>query len=262
MTDFTSSYPAFPPGFWRRVELHPAPGMIIAGLEDDAHRFLLRLRHRQGRIVGVDVQADRYPWSTCATSGDFLRQQLIGCTLQNVASLDPFQHCTHLYDLVILGAAHSDAKQATCFDFQVADPVEHCTTAILWEDGVQVLCWHLRDTFIEGPGEWAGRELRRLSSWKHELPARTALLAAALRRALFVSGVRRQPSVSRATERAADRGPERTGACYTYQLPRAFDAIRTLAPRDFSLLGSAPLQDFDPKYLQDHFNHHPPKDSS
>lgn len=261
MTDITSSYPAFPPGFWRRIELHPAPGMIVAGLEDDAHRFLLRLRHRAGCIVDVDVQADHYPWSTCATSGDFLGRQLAGRTLQDVASLDPYQHCTHLYDLAILCAAHVDTKRSVRFDLQVADPVEQRSTAILLEDGVQTLCWQLNGTFIEGPGEWAGRELRKLSSWKHELPPRIALLAAALRRALFVSGVRRQSHVMEA-ERASDRGPERMGVCYTYQMPRALYTSRTLAPRDFSLSGAAPLQDFDPKFLQDHFNNPRPRGSS
>lgn len=260
MPDLTSIYPNFPPGFWRRVELHSTPSMIIAGMEDDAHRFLLRLGHQAGCLVNVDVQANRFPWSTCATSGDYLRQQLVGRTLQDVASMDPYQHCTHLYDLAILAAAHADTTRSVRFDFQVADPVEQCSTATLFEGGRQVLRWHLRDTIIEGPEEWAGRELRELSSWKHELTPRTALLAAALRRALFVSGVRRQPRVME-TERAGDR-PERMGVCYTYQMPRARDARRTLALKDFSRSGAAPLQDFNPESLPHHFDHYRPKDSS
>jgi len=60
----SAAYPSFPPGFWRRIELYPAPRMIIAGLDDDVHRFLMRLSHHEGMIMGVEARAERFPWST------------------------------------------------------------------------------------------------------------------------------------------------------------------------------------------------------
>lgn len=250
MTGSGSRFPRFPPGFWRRIELHPYPGLVIAGLEDDVHRFLLRIRHRNSRIAAVDVRADRYPWSSCPGAGDFLTRQLVGRSLDDVAGLNPAEQCTHMHDLAILGAVHADGEAPVRFDLQVADRVEQRTRADLLENGVRALSWDLNGTQIEGPIEWAGKDLRKLSAWKRELTPRDAIRATILRRAVFVSGVRRQPAVD-PTERAADRGPERLGACYTYQLPRALDAVRVLDDRkDFSLSGTEPLQDFDPESLK------------
>jgi hypothetical protein len=99
----------------------------------------------------------------------------------------------------------------------------------------------------EGPGEWAGRNLRQLSTWKASLPPVLAERAMLLRRAVHISNGRN--SAALAVERAADRGPARMGACFTYQMPRALDACRS--PdwiRDFSRSNIPPLSDFDPEH--------------
>lgn len=236
-------FPSYPPGFWRRIDMVPFAGHIIAGLEDDAHRFFLRVSHDGALITDVTARADRFPWSTCPGAAPFLSEQLTGRTLEDVAALDPTIHCTHLYDLAVIAAAHAGAPAPVRFDMQVADRVDARTTATLFQDGQVRLQWRLNDTEIEGPGEWAGRNLKKLSVWKQELPPETALWAAMLRRAAFVSGVRRQPEFT--PGQTADRGPLRIGACFTYQLPRARDATRsTNWRRDFSQSPDAPLRGF------------------
>ena len=47
-----SAFPQFPPGFWRRIVLHPGQGWIGGAVEDDMHHFRLRFDHADGVIVG------------------------------------------------------------------------------------------------------------------------------------------------------------------------------------------------------------------
>lgn len=246
MSGYDSAFPAFPPGFWRRIALHPFPGAVIAGLEDDVHRFVLRLAHEDGSITSVDARAERFPWSSCAEAGAFLAEQLVGSSLPAVAALDPRSHCTHLLDLAILCAAHAHDHEPVRFDLMVADRREGRTSGTLLENGVPVLQWQVNRTRIEGSGDWTGRDLREFSSWKQALSPAVARRAMMLRRAIFVSGVRAhaQPMDGH----AADRG--RLGACYTYQMPRARDAVPSRQRRmDFSRGSEGPLQDFEPERL-------------
>lgn len=235
------------PGFWRRIRLQPDAGVIRAGLEDDFHCFLLELRHSDGLITGLDVRAERIPWSTCDEAGAFLAEQIIGQPLQAAAKLDPHEHCTHLFELIVLCAAHANDAQLVQFDLRVPDREQGRTCATLSENGEVVLRWEMNGTLIEGSAPWAGRDLRELSRWKTSLPAVEAERAMLLRRVVHISGGRNSKSL--AVERASDRGPARMGACFTYQLPRAENAFRTPDwVRDFSLAGTEPLQNFDPQW--------------
>ena len=241
--------PGFSPGFWRRIELHPAQGAIVAGLEDDVHRFLVRLEHRDGIIVGAVAKAERFPWSTCADAAPFLAEQLVGKSWQALAELDAHSHCTHLFDLAVLCAAHADDAGPVRFDMRVADRIEGRTNATLFENDVAVVQWQLNGTLIEGPAQWAGLDMRKLSVWKRDLTPAQARYAMLLRRAVYVSGARAH--ADRMVGRAADRGPDRMGACFTYQMPRALDAEASRNPlNDFSAADTGPLQGFDPKALQ------------
>jgi hypothetical protein len=241
-------YPSFPPGFWRRIALHPRRGVVVAGLEDDVHRFALVITHRDGRIAQVQARTERAPWSTCPDAGGFIAEQLTGQRLDAVAACDPRQHCTHLYDLAVLCAARADDPGPTVFDRQVADRLEGRTSAMLLENGVPKLRWRVADGVIQGSDAWAGRALRELSRWKAELAPDDVIRAMLLRRAIFVSGARAQPEPIAGT--AADRGPVRLGACFTYQMPRAAEAVHSLPWRqDFSEADQGPLQRFDPAAL-------------
>ena len=243
MTRPASDFPAFPPGLWRRIVLDPRPGCIAAALEDDVHRFALRLEHDGARIAAVHAETIRAPWTECPGAAAHLAGELAGELLADVARRDPYQHCTHLLDLAILCAAHAEDTAPLRFDLRVADRVDERTTATLEEDGAERLRWLLDDTRIVGPGDWAGRDLRRLSAWKGELSPRDAERAALLRRAVFVSGARNfEPPPGQPT--AAEQGEMRQGVCFNYQQPQASRSIRRADWRqDFSLSGGEPLAD-------------------
>jgi hypothetical protein len=245
-----AAFPAFPPGFWRRIALIPRPGLVVAGLEDDVHRFALAIAHRDGVVTRVQARAERAPWSACPDAGAFIASELTGQALDAVAARDPREHCTHLYDLAVLCAARAHDRRPTLFDMQVADRAEGRTSATLLEDAEPKLQWRVSDGVIRGPEAWAGRSLRELSRWKAELSPQDALRAMLLRRAVFVSGARAQPEVLGGT--AADRGPSRMGACFTYQMPRAAEAVQAASwRRDFSAGSEGPLQGFDPDSLME-----------
>jgi hypothetical protein len=235
-----------PPGFWRRIKLHPSTGVLSAGLEDNFHRFRIEFTHADGLITGLQTHADRFPWSTCPAAGTFLAEQTISKPLQVVARLDPHSHCTHFFELLVVGAAHALDAEPTVFDIRVPDRKDGRTRATLSENGQQVLYWEMNGTRIEGPGEWAGRDLRQLSTWKHSLSPELIERAVLLRRVVHISNGRTSnvPKVAR----AADRGSARIGACFTYQMPRALDALASPdSIRDFSCSGIEPLHDFNPE---------------
>jgi hypothetical protein len=220
------------------------PGIVRSGLEDDFHRFLLELHHADGVVLSVTTRTDRYPWSSCARAGDYLADQVIGRSLETIGRLDPHSHCTHLFELLVVGAAHVHDFRSLQIDMRVPDRENDRTWATLSENGAVVLRWEVNGTRLEGSGTWAGRDLRDLSKWKKDLSPVLAERSMLLRRALHVSN--RRTSKIDVGQRAADRGSARMGACFTYQLPRALESYRS--PdfiRDFSHSGGEPLADFD-----------------
>jgi hypothetical protein len=240
-----AAFPAYPPGLHRRIVLQPGDGWIGAALEDDMHRFHLRLDHAQGRVTAVAGKAVRHPWSACPGAIGFMAAELTGQLLADVARRDPFQHCTHLFDLAVLVAAHTEDREPTRFDMTVADRVEERTTATLYENGVEKLRWRLSGTTIAGDAPFGGRDLRQLSKWKQALPAADGERATLLRRAIFVSGARQYAPPP--GDPSAYDNRERMGVCFNYQLPQAATSHRTPDwHRDFSQSGAEPLQGLDP----------------
>jgi len=239
---------AIPAGFRRRIAVASAPGVIAAGLEDDVHRFTVRLAHRDGIVTEVQTTTPRTPWSTCPAAGPALARELVGCALSDVAQRDPRQQCTHLMDLAVLGAAWASRREQVVFDMQVADRTDERTVARLLENGEEVLRWKLVGSVIAGPAPWVARDLRAFSRWKLHLEPEVALRAAMLRRAVMVSGARRLPAD--VESRAIDRVRERQGACFTYQSPQVEQATQAAGwRRDFSHSADEPLQGFDPAAL-------------
>jgi len=251
MTEPASTYPAFPPGLWRRIVLQPGQGSkgggwIGGALEDDMHRFHIRIDHADGRITAVKASAVRHPWSACPGATGFIAKELTGELLADVGRRDPAQHCTHLYDLAILAAAHAGDTRPTRLDMTVADRIDGRTTATLSENGEERLRWQLDGTAIAGPpSSGIGRDLRQLSKWKGELPPREAEWATLLRRAVFVSGARQYVAPSLEQTAALNHG--RMGVCFNYQMPQAKSSTRTPNwHRDFSMSGNEPLAGLDP----------------
>lgn len=244
MSENSAPFPAWPPGLWRRIILQPGPGWIGGALEDDVHRFHMRFDHSEGRITRVYAEALRHPWSACPGAAPHIAAELTGALLSDVAARDPALHCTHLYDLAVVLAAHADDTAPTQFDLRVADRVNLRTTATMEENGIEVLRWQLEDTAIRG-GNYAGQDLRQLSRWKQSLPPREAERATMLRRAVFISGGRQfvPPPDLRF---ASDQGMMRLGVCFNYQLPVAETSTRTPDwHRDFSMTQDEPLGGYD-----------------
>ena len=240
MNSRSGIYPAFPPGLWRRVVLHPENDWIGGALEDDMHRFHIRIDHAGERITRVAAKAVRHPWSACPGAVNVITRELTGELLDDVGRRDPTQHCTHLLDLAILAAARAGDSRQTVFDMKVADRIKGHTIATLAENGEQVLRWRLDDTLIAG----TGRDLRQFSRWKQELPPREAGWATLLRRAAFVSGARQY--VAPPLEQTAAMNAARMGICFNYQLPQAEGSMRKPSwQMDFSESGREPLEGFD-----------------
>lgn len=238
-------YPTWPPGLWRRIVLQPGDGWIGGALEDDMHRFHMRFDHEDGRITAVNAMAVRHPWSQCPGAAPHIAGELKGEMLTDVANRDPFQHCTHLYDLAVLMAAHAHDAEPTRFDMRVADRVEGRTTATLEKDGEELVRWQLDDTAISGTEPWGGRDLKQLSKWKREIAPDLAELALLLRRAIFVSGARQ--FVPPPDEQMGEWNKFRQGVCFNYQPPQIGNTVRSQDwRRDFSQSGIEPLMHFDP----------------
>lgn len=230
-------------GFHRRIRLFPAPGRIIAGLEDNLHRFAMELSHNGRDVADVRMRTERYPWTTCADAAAFLRQQIVGKRLDELAELNCFEHCTHLFELAILCAAHTHDMAPTQYDLHVEDWAGDRTRVLLQIDGRHVLDLLVKGQLVDTPGAWFGRDLLRFSQWRKDLDAADAEAAMLVGRAVYVSLGR----ASTIVERATDRGPRVLGVCFSYQPQRVQEAVRMPhSRREFSDLSGQFPQNFDP----------------
>lgn len=230
-------------GFHRRIRLFPRPGHIVAGLEDNLHHFTLALSHQDGIVTGVGVETGRYPWTTCAAAPNLLREQLIGINLGEVAELNIFAHCTHLFELVVLCAAHAHDTAPSQFDLHVAEWAGEQTRVRLWADGLPILNLEVDGRLVRTPGEWFGHDLLQPAQWRAALEPAQAEAAMLVSRAIYVSLGR----ISKVVERASERGPAVVGVCYSYQPERVGDALRMPDSRkEFAQGAERLLDDFDP----------------
>lgn len=235
-----------PPGLWRRIRIVPTPGHVTAGLEDDVHRFHLRLHHAAGAVTAVAAEAIRHPWTACVGAPAKLVEDFTGRPLAEVAATSAPEHCTHLRDLAVLAAAHAGDAAETLLDMHVADrDAAGRTRATLAQNGVAMLDWHLDGSVLVAPSDQAGRDLRQLSRWQQVLTPQLAELAHALRRAVFVAGARafNPPPGQKGTE----LGDSRVGACFNFSPAQLPDTVRRENWRgDFHADGGTPLAGFDP----------------
>ena len=243
MPSLQSDYPQFPPGFWRRVVLHPEAGWIGGAIEDDMHHFRLRFDHADGVILAVRASAVRHPWTGCGGAPGHMVERFTGEKLSDAALRDPMEHCTHLFDLAVLMAAHAHDSEPSVFDMQVGDRVDGNTTATLARNGEEHLRLSLHDTVIAAPEPYAGFDLKKVSRWKEDLPTDLAELMTILRRAVYVSGARRykmRPGLEGPKSPLAIHAP-----CYNYRSPVVETSLSLYEVRDFSICGEEPLQGLD-----------------
>ncbi|MDO6414462.1 DUF2889 domain-containing protein [Sphingomonas sp. BIUV-7] len=227
-------------GYRRRILIEPAPGRVVAELEDDYHRMVVALDHHDGVVTRVESDMKRGPWTSCPGAMDTLEQTFVGTTLADfVARGDKTLNCTHLYDLSLFAAAHAHDEAATAYDIVVTDAVDTVRCARLARNGVPLLEWHLEGDLFRFPADLAGTRLHALGPWIAGLDKAGAEAWRILRWATIIAQGRGMdiPAGLPATAFAS-------GACFTFQPETAGRSFRRPgADIDFSAPGLEPMAD-------------------
>ncbi|MBB4860143.1 hypothetical protein HNO88_003484 [Novosphingobium chloroacetimidivorans] len=227
------------PGYRRRIRIVPAPGAVLALLEDDIHAMAVRLRHHGGSVTAVEPLLDRMPWSTCPGAARVLIETFTGLPLAQVGPrLARKANCTHLHDLAVLAATHAHDDAPTLYDIAVSDPVDGRRELTLQRDGSPLLHWTEQDGVLAAPPELAGRTLYNLREAIAGMPAERMEAARLLQWGGIVAHGRTIPL---AHQSDATRIPPN---CYTFQPERAALAERVGRVIDFSADGLTPGQTF------------------
>jgi hypothetical protein len=160
---------ALRPGIYRRrILIEGGDGEVRADLEDDPHRYGVRLRHDGQQVTGIEGVALRTPWALCVGAVVMLHE-LVGMALSPKPQAvyrrtDGSQQCTHLFDLAGLAIAH--AARGTVrrqYDMQVSCPeADDVQEAVLQRDGEEVLRWQFRRPLMLAPERFAGFSFKRL----------------------------------------------------------------------------------------------------
>lgn len=214
------------------------PGWVRSDLEDDFHHMHVTLRHAGGVVTAVEPVMERWPWTTCPLAGEELQRTFTGARLEDVPKLgDKTQHCTHLYDLALLAAAHAGDGAPVQYDVLVSDPVEGRQRAELRRNGVAEFSWVLerRGRFVEPP-ELAGGSLYDLKAWLENLPPDLQEAGRVLRWGAMVAHGRILPLSEQSD--ATVMQPR----CFTFQPRNAVKATRIGEIKDFSAGAHAPLE--------------------
>lgn len=237
--------------FRRRLHWHATEGCVAVALEDSNHGFRLRLRHDGSRIVAVDAEPVRYPFTTCPEAVVNV-QRVAGLLLNDAGTmrerLPQPDNCTHLIDMALFAAAHAhDVGEERYYDiavFDESDERDGMTQARIGCDGRLVHDWAIRAHVIEAPAELAGKPaMRGFYAWAAQTFADMPLEAAqALQRGYFVAQARRW------SYEPIENNPARTdgmpvGACYSYNTGAVERALRIQgSARDYSKSSERLLQ--------------------
>jgi hypothetical protein len=244
---------ALRPGLYRRsILIRGGEGEVLADLEDDPHRYGVRLRHDGAKVTAIEGLALRTPWQLCGGSVAML-QRLVGMTLSPrpqavYRHTEGAQQCTHLFDLAGLAIAH--AARGTSlrrYDMTVDCPGDdEVQEAVLQRDGVEVLRWKFKRPVVLAPERFAGMSFKRVlvlaESRSMDIDEHEAIIV--LHRASFTS-VARYFDLDRI--KVAAEIPLKD-ACYVYQPGRAEVAARMVgSTRDFNAAPEAVLADLRPR---------------
>ena len=217
--------------------------LVIGELADDPHHFRVRLRHDGAKVLDIEGEAVRHPWSTCPEAMAPIRA-LIGMPLSQdataIGAVTPAnRNCTHLYDLAGLAVAHAASGRAQrLYHAVVSGDARDATHATLDRDGARMLDWQIRGELAQstlvGPPPFGGTPLYGgFMAWAHEnLSPDLAEAAIVLRRACMIGSVRHQDldQLSHAPQAMQVRGQ-----CYTYTEGVAERATRMVGSRkDFT----------------------------
>ncbi|MGI9432523.1 MAG: DUF2889 domain-containing protein [Myxococcota bacterium] len=235
----------------RQIRVRAREGAVDADLEDDFHRFALRVEHDGQRVSAVPAAARRYPWTTCPGAAAVL-DRLVGLPLTEShaavrAWSSPRVHCTHLFDLAVVAigcAARGDA--GVDYRVEVPDAAGGGRIVRLERDGAPRLEWHLEETRIVSPtpAPWAGIALvGGFGGWaESELEPTDAEAALVLRRAVFIA-IGRRFEFERIESAAAFE--DTPAACHSFNpgvrehAERAHGMVRDFSDRPAELLRDA-----------------------
>jgi hypothetical protein len=202
----------------------------VGWLEDDFHHFGVTVVHQKGRVVDVAMAAPRYPYSTCPGSALALRR-LIGAPLIRRSSdigglIDMRLQCTHVFDLAGLVMAHTAAGrvhrsyEVTVEDRDSVRPEGQQRrtlgpgSAVLRQDGKEVLTWNIDGDLITAPPEWAGQSVREGFRERTEaMEIEAAEHATILRRTILIAGGRGVEHAGRPLPRERNV----PAVCHTFQ---------------------------------------------
>jgi len=227
------------------------PGVVETDLEDDFHHFVVTLRHDDERVVSMEAESRRWPWSTCPDAAGPLRA-LAGMPLARRFTAagrftDPKLNCTHQFDAAchaITHAANRRTERVYDLEIPLRDPASGASRCRLWVDGEPALAWDIDWTGIVGPeapfdaAPWKGGFMRWADANLAEDDAERAIT---LRRACDI-GMGRGMDLD-AVAVASDLPPMMAGVCHTMQTGVVQVALRHVGSiRDFArhpdLLGS------------------------
>lgn len=228
-------------GYRRFILIEPLPGEICAELEDDYHRMVVVLQHRDGIVTRVTSEMKRAPWTSCPGAMAQLEATFLGQRLADFARRgERPANCTHLHDLALFAAAHAGDAGPLRYEIFVSDPqADGQREARLSRNGAALFNWTLVDRDIIAPAALAGRSLADLGEWIATLDHADAEAARILRWASIVALGRTMqiPAGLSATVFPA-------GTCYTFQPERAVWSKRLPgADIDFSAPDMVPLAD-------------------
>jgi len=232
----------------RRIRVRSAEGALHADMEDDFHRFALRVEHDGERVTAVHGAARRAPWTTCPAAVDEL-ERLVGVRLtESHAEVreysDPRTHCTHLFDLATV-AITCAARGAPGADYRVEipDAADGRRKVRLERDGSSALEWHIEEARIVAPtpAPYAGMGLRGgFGRWAEAtLEPAVAEAAQVLRRAVFIAVGRRFDLDQIESATALGTAPS---TCHSFspdvwqQADRAHGTVRDFSERPDALL--------------------------
>jgi len=229
-------------GYRRTIVIRPGEGRSIAALEDDYHAMAVTLRHDGTTICGLDAEMARVPWTPCPGASAVIERTFVGVGLDGAVKRgDKRANCTHLYDLVLLAAAHAHDGRDTAYTIAVSDPRDGEVHAQIRKDGAPLLTFvHTRD-LLSWPVAVAGRTLFELRDWIAALPDPALQEAARLLQWATIIAHGRLLTM----EQHADISGTPT-SCYTFQPERRGAAVRHIETiRDFGAGGPSPLDGFD-----------------
>lgn len=223
-------------GFWRRLEVTPCAGSVIAELEDDYHCMSVTITHDGMRATQIESTVNRAPWSTCPSASEQLTVTFNGCDLADFARRgEKKSNCTHLHDLAVLAATHVFDAEPSLFDIFIDDPVNGVRRAEIRRNGVKRLSWSESNMTVNAPSEIAGVHLLALGDWIASLDEEDAELARLLRWANVIANGRQIPLAQQSDAQAMPPN------CFSFQPARAAIAQRIGLIRDFSLGEATPL---------------------